>query len=181
MEILYAFLFVIIIFGSLGILYVYQFNKLMHSKTKIDQAEYLIDEALRNKYDLLLRVDTYLQKELKSSKPYFNGLEAIKDENISNFDLDRKIKEYINLWMQIKVDNSKLNDNKDFKDLLNENKKLDEKLQSAKMYYNKYTGELNDLVRSFPSNIVARMHGIDIKTFFDGKNMEDEIVDDFKL
>ena len=96
MEILYAFLFVVIIFGSLGILYVYQFNKLQHSKTKIDQAEYLIDEALRNKYDLLTRVDTFLQKELKSSKTFFTDLEKIKDEDISNFDLDRKIKEYIN-------------------------------------------------------------------------------------
>ena len=180
MEILYAFLFVIIIFGSLGILYVYQFNKLMHSKTKIDQAEYLIDEALRGKYDLLTRVDTYLKKEL-GNKVYFKDLDTLKSEDISNFDLDRKIKEYYNTLMQIKVDYERLSDNKDFKGLLNENKKLDEKLQSAKMYYNKYTGELNDLVRSFPSNVVARMHGIGIKTFFDGKNMEDEIVDDFKL
>ena len=180
MEILYAFLFVIIIFGSLGILYVYQFNKLMHSKTKIDQAEYLIDDALRSKYDLLTRVDTFLKKEL-GNKVYFKDLDSIKDESISNFDLDRRIKEYVNTLMQIKVDYEKLSNNKDFKDLLNENKKLDEKLQSAKMYYNKYTGEMNDLVRAFPSNVVARMHGIGIKTFFDGKNMEDEIVDDFKL
>ena len=62
-----------------------------------------------------------------------------------------------------------------------ENKKAGEKLQAAKSYYNKYTSELNDLIRTFPSNIVARMHNINIKPFFDGKNMEDEIVDDFKL
>ena len=51
MTLLYSFLFIIIIIGALGILYVYQYNKLQHSKTKIDQAEYLIDEALRNRYD----------------------------------------------------------------------------------------------------------------------------------
>ena len=39
----------------------------------------------------------------------------------------------------------------------------------------------NDLVRTFPSNLVARMHRIEIKPFFDGKNMEDDIVNDFKF
>ena len=74
-----------------------------------------------------------------------------------------------------------LGNNKDLKKLMNENKVIDEKLQAAKSYYNKYTSELNDLVRTFPSNIVAKMHSISIKPFFDGKNMEDTIVDDFKL
>lgn len=181
MVILYALLFIIIIVGSIGILYVYQYNKLQHSKTKINQAEYLIDEALRTKYDILLRVDKLIKTELDNDKTFFKGLEKLKDENISNFDLDRKIVEYINLWMQIKLDYPTLNDNKGFKELINENKKIDEKLQAAKSYYNKYTSELNDLIRTFPSNIVARMHKIEIKTFFDGKNMEDEIIDDFKL
>ena len=181
MEILYAFLFIIIIFGSIGILYVYQSNKLQHSKTKINQAECLIDEALRSRYDLLVRVDKYIQTELENDKTFFKNLDKLKNENISNFDLDRRITEYYNLWMQIKNDYPDLNNKKAFKELINEDKRLDEKLQAAKSYYNKYTSELNDLIRTFPSNIVARMHKIEIKTFFDGKNMEDEIIDDFKL
>lgn len=181
MEILYAFLFIIIIFGSSGILYVYQYNKLQHSITKINQAECLIDEALRSRYDLLVRVDKYIQTELENDKTFFKNLDKLKNENISNFDLDRRITEYYNLWMQIKNDYPDLNNKKAFKELINEDKRLDEKLQAAKSYYNKYTSELNDLIRTFPSNIVARMHKIEIKTFFDGKNMEDEIIDDFKL
>ena len=181
MEILYAFLFIIIIFGSIGILYVYQYNKLQHSKTKINQAECLIDEALRSRYDLLVRVDKYIQTELENDKTFFKNLDKLKNENISNFDLDRRITEYYNLWMQIKNDYPDLNNKKAFKELINEDKRLDEKLQAAKSYYNKYTSELNDLIRTFPSNIVARIHKIEIKTFFDGKNMEDEIIDDFKL
>ncbi len=181
MPLLYSFLFIIIIIGALGILYVYQFNKLMHSKTKIDQAEYLIDEALRNRYDILLRADKLIQTELKNDKTYFKGLDKIKKEDISNFDLDRKLTEYLNLLEQIKIDNPTLGDVKGLKDLLSENKKEGEKLQAAKSYYNKYTSELNDLIRTFPSNVVAKMHGISIKPFFDGKNLEDTIIDDFKL
>ena len=156
MTLLYSFLFIIIIAGALGILYVYNYNKLQHSKTKIDHSESLIDESLRNKYDFLLKIDTFIQNEL-NKKTFFNDLEKIKDENISNFDLDRKLKEYENILDQIKLDNSKLQDNKEFKHLINDLKNIDEKLQAVKSYYNKYTSELNDTIRAFPSNIVARI------------------------
>lgn len=181
MQILYGFLFVIIIVGALGILYIFQYNKLQHSKTKIDHAECLIDEALRDKYDVLVRADKLIKSELKSDKTYFKGLDKVKNANISNFDLDRKLTEYINVAEQIKADFPDLATNKNFKEILNDDKKISEKLQAAKSYYNKYTSELNDMIRQFPSNIVAKMHSIAIKPFFDGKNMEDEIIDDFKL
>ena len=181
MELLYSFLFIIIIVGALAILYVYQYNKLQHSKTKIDQAESLIDESLRSRYDLLVKADTIIQNELESNKTYFKGLDKIKEENISNYDLDRKLTEYIGIMEQLKLDYSVLADSKSFKEVLSENKKINEKLQAAKSYYNKYTSELNDLIRQFPSNVVAKMHGIQIKPFFDGKNMQDDIVDDFKF
>lgn len=181
MPLLYSFLFIIILIGALGILYVYQYNKLQHSKTKIDHAECLIDEALRDRFDMLAKADNLIKNEISNDKTYFKGLDKVKSENISNFDLDRKLTEFVNLLEQIKLDYPDFASNKGFKDILSENKKDGEKLQAAKSYYNKYTSELNDLIRTFPSNIVARMHGIEIKPFFDGKNMEDEIIDDFKL
>lgn len=180
MAILYSFLFIIIIMGALGILYVYQYNLLQHSKTKIDQAEVLIDEALRGRYDVLTKIDQLFINEI-DKKSFFKDLDKLKEENISNFDLDRKLVEYFNLMEQIKIDHKEMATNKDLANLLKEDKKVVEKLSAAKSYYNKYTSELNDLVRSFPSNIIARIHGISIKTFFDGKNLEDTIVDDFKL
>lgn len=180
MAILYSFLFIIIIMGALGILYVYQYNLLQHSKTKIDQAEVLIDEALRGRYDILTKIDQLFINEI-DKKSFFKDLDKLKEENISNFDLDRKLVEYFNLMEQIKIDHKEMATNKDLANLLKEDKKVVEKLSAAKSYYNKYTSELNDLVRSFPSNIIARIHGISIKTFFDGKNLEDTIVDDFKL
>ena len=181
MPILYSLLFIVIIVGACAICYAYQFNKLQHSKTKIDHAEMSIDEALRARYDLLLKADNLVKTELKSDKSFFKGLDKVKDEDISNFDLERKLEEYMTTLEQVKLDNEDLANNKDFKALLNECKNNSEKLQAAKSYYNKYTSELNDLVRTFPSNLVARMHRIEIKPFFDGKNMEDDIVNDFKF
>ena len=180
MNLLYSLLFVFILVGAIAILWIYEYNQIQHSKTKISQAECLIDEALRDRYDLLINADSLL-KEILDSKSLFKDLNKLKDENISNFDLDRKLSEYVGILLKVKNDSKDLMDNKAFKDIISNNKKIDEKLQAAKSYYNKYTSELNDLIRTFPSNIVARIHGIPIQTFFDGKNLEDTIVDDFKL
>ena len=180
MPFLYSILFIFILVGAVVVLWIYEYNQLQHSKTKISQAECLIDEALRDRYDILVSADTLL-KDLLDSKTLFKDLTKIKEENISNFDLDRRLNEYVAILNQVKNDNKEVAENKAFKEIINNNKKTDEKLQAAKSYYNKYTSELNDLIRSFPSNIVARIHGWQIQTFFDGKNLEDTIVDDFKL
>ena len=181
MPVLYSFLFMFIIVGGLGILYVYNYNKLQHSKTKIEHAECLIDESLRNKYDLITQYEKIIKDEVDIEKNFLKDFSKLKDENISNFELDRKLIEYINIINKVKADNNSLGDNKELKKLSAEEKKIDEKLQAAKSYYNKYTSEMNDLIRTFPSNIVSRMHGFEIKTFFDGKNMQDDVVNDFKL
>ena len=181
MPVLYSFLFMFIIVGGLGILYVYNYNKLQHSKTKIEHAECLIDESLRSKYDLITQYEKIIKDEVDIEKNFLKDFIKLKDGNISNFELDRKLIDYINIINKVKADNNSLRDNKELKKLSAEEKKIDEKLQAAKSYYNKYTSEMNDLIRTFPSNIVSRMHGFEIKTFFDGKNMQDDVVNDFKL
>ena len=40
---------------------------------------------------------------------------------------------------------------------------------------------LNTVIRKFPTNIIAKIHRFKIKPFFDGKNMQDAVIDDFKL
>lgn len=181
MVILYCLLFMFLIAGALGIVYIYNYNQLQHSKTKIEHAECLIDESLRTKFDLLCQYEESIKEALSSNKEFLKNISKLKEESISNFDLDRKLTEYENLVAKFNSDNEEIASGKEFKKLNTEAKKINEKLQAAKSYYNKYTSELNDLIRAFPSNIVSRMHKMDIKPFFDGKNMQDEIIDDFKL
>ena len=60
-------------------------------------------------------------------------------------------------------------------------KRIDEKLTAAKNYYNKNTSNGNAIIRRFPTNVIARIHKFKVKLFFDGKDMDDEIIDDFKI
>ncbi len=171
----------IIIIGSLsGIYYVIYFNKLNDFKTKVMEAESIIDENLRIKYDTLIRISNTLKKHIKNDKNYFKEYEKIKDMNMSNFDIDRKLNEGFTLILKMQ-DDLDLAQNEDLNTEIEKIKRIDEKLTAAKNYYNKNTSEANAIIRRFPTNVIAKIHKFKIKLFFDGKDMDDEIIDDFKI
>ena len=174
------FLVILIIACLIGIYYAISFNTLNDLKTKIHEAEVIIDEALRTKYDTLMRVSNHIRAHMDNNKNYFREYEKLKDANISNFDMDRKLNEGYTLILKM-IDDLKLNNNEEINQELEQIKRLDEKLTAAKNYYNKNTSEENAIVRKFPTNIIAKIHGFKVKLFFDGKDMDDEIIDDFKM
>ena len=49
------------------------------------------------------------------------------------------------------------------------------------LYYNKHTSSLNNYIRKFPNNIIAKIHHVKVKPYFDGKDMTDNDIEDFKL
>lgn len=173
-------LIIIIILASSGIYYVVYFNKLNDLKTKIMEAESIIDENLRIKYETLIRISNSLKKHLKSDKNYFKEYEKLRDINISNFDMDRKLNEGFTLILKM-IDDLNLNNDEDLNKEIDNIRRLDEKLTATKNYYNKNTSLENAIIRKFPTNFIARIHNFKLKLFFDGKDMEDEIIDDFKV
>ncbi len=164
----------------MGIYYIKFFNALNDLKTKVMAAESIIDEALRTKYDSLIRISNMLKKNMESNKNYFKEYEKLKDQKISNFDMDRKLNEGFTLILKMQDDLGLTNDEELNKEL-EKIKRLDEKLTAAKNYYNKNTSDSNAIIRKFPSNLIAKIHHFKIKLFFDGKDMDDEIIDDFKI
>lgn len=174
-------LIAIILIGIIVIQYIFKYNKLQEMNIKINEAESIIDNELRNKYDLVMRSSTIINKLLKKEVSYFKDLEKLKKDNISNFEMDRKITEGENLIYKVKNDFKSLNENDEYLDIINSLKNCDEILEAAKSFYNKYTTEINLLIKKFPTNIIAIIHKIKTKNYFDGKNMFDDEIKDFKL
>ena len=172
-------LILIIILGTIAIFYATIYNNLVTYKLKIDKSEGIIDEALRQKYDLIAKLNIPI-KNVVTKKDYLKDYIELKDKRISNYELDRKLSEAYNIILEVKNDHEELNTkeiNKDIKEI----EKINETLISCKTYFNNNTSELNKLIRKFPTNIVAKIHVYKIKPFFDGKNMQDAVIDDFKL
>lgn len=179
--ILIIILVAIILIGILVIQYIFNYNRLQEMNIKINEAESIIDNELRNKYDLVMRSSTIINKLLKKEVTYFKDLEKLKNDNISNFEIDRKITEGENLIHKVKNDYKSLEDNEEYNTIINDLKDSDEILNAAKSFFNKYTTEINLIIKKFPTNLIAKMHRIKVRNYFDGKNMFDEEIKDFKL
>jgi LemA protein len=150
-------------------------------KTKIEQAEGIIDESLRERYDLLVRASDIVKSELNDGKDYFKEYINLKNKQVTNFLADRKLKEAFNILSKLNDDYPILQKNKELKDIFVSIKASNERISATTSYYNKNTNELNEYIRKFPSLIIAKINNFKIKPFFDGKDMTDDIYDDFKF
>ncbi len=177
----YIFLILLIICASLGIVYIVYFNKMQYLKTKIEHAEGIIDETLRERYDALVRIDNIIKAILNDGKEYFKEYINLKNKQVSNFEMDRKLKEAFHLVEEFKDDYPDLQKSKELKEIMVSIKNSNEKIAAITSYYNKNTNELNGYIRKFPSNIIAIIHHFKISAFFDGKDMTDDNINDFKL
>lgn len=181
MNFLIFLLILIVIAGTLGIIYVINYNKMQYLKTKIEQSEGIIDETLRERYDLLVRANDIIKSTLNDDKDYLKEYINLKNKNLTNFEMDRSLRKAFIVLNKFNDDYKEIQNNKEMKEIFNSIKESNEKLTATTSYYNKNTNILNGYIRKFPSNIIAKFNNFKIRPFFDGKNMNDEIYDDFKL
>lgn len=173
--VVFALVAVIAIFA---IVYILIYNRLQKYKIRINEAESEIDETIRKRYDILLNIE----KEINSNTDVKqDNFKAIEKDKMSSFDADRTLTKITETFKKIKEDYSDKLDTEAFRNLFTEIKIVEEKSDAAKSYYNKYTTSLNLLIKKFPSNIIARIHGIEERLYFDNKNMNDNDILDFKL
>ena len=175
-------LIIMVIFALILVLvgiYISIYNKLQKNLIRINEAEFEIDETLRKRYDLLVQLETIINESTKLNQNNFKGLED-KTKEISNFDFDRTLTKATNTFYKIWQDYPVELDKDEFRKLMVDLKINEEKNESSKSYYNKYTTNLNSLIKKFPSNIVAKIHDIDERLYFDNKEMNDDNILDFK-
>lgn len=175
------FLTITLFIGILGLIYALLYNNLQASKIKINEAENIIDELLRKKFDLLEVIKTIVIDNTDINDKNFEQFDNLKTVNISSYDFERKLTEYNILINQMKDDYSKLEELDPFNNNYEDIFKLNERLEATKTFYNRYTTILNKAIKKFPSNIIAKIHHLDPQTFFDGKDMFDDNKEDFKI
>lgn len=179
METVLLTILILIVISVVG--YILLYNNLQAYNIKINEAESIIDDLLRKKYDTLDNMKVIILKETDLLPNTFEIFEKIKNVNISSFELDRKLAEIGNLIEQIKNDYKALEDNEDFSNYFEDVYEINERLEATKSFYNKYTTLLNAAIKKIPSNIIASFHHMKVKAYFDGKDMFDEEIKDFKL
>jgi len=156
-------LIAIAIVALFAIFYISIYNKMQYGNTKVEHVEGMIDEDLRSKYDIVVRADDVIKNHLKSKKDYLKEFVSLKDAKISNFDLERKLKEAENLILNLFHDYPELSENENMVQIIRQ------------------MNVFNAFIRKFPNNIIAKIHHFYSRPFFDRKDMTDTDINDFKL
>ena len=178
---------IVIIIGMCIIvgIYINYYNKFQDYIIRINEVESILDSNLREKYDninksvSLIKSSDYIDEEV--DKKLFEEIVRLRNRKISNFDLDRKLVEANNNFINLKEKYKELKNNKEIITISKRIEELDEAIIVNRDYYNKNIAEYNKLVAIFPTNIVARICKYKEKLYYDKKDMTDDDFNDFKL
>lgn len=173
-------LIIVIAICLLLIWYINTYNNYQNYIIRINESEAFIDTTLRKRFDLLNKSIELIKANTKETE-VLNIINELKTMKISNFDLDRKLYDAINEFNKYKENNEELKNNESFIKIELGLFESESEIVAARKYYNDIITDYNKLVKKFPTNIVAKISGYKTKTYFDGKNMEDDEINDFKL
>jgi LemA protein len=157
------------------------FNRFQAYVIRINEAEANIDSILRKRFDLLNKSIDIIKANIKTDEEILNIIVKLRSRKLTNFDLDRQLYEGIKEFNKYKEEYPELKNSEIFTRIdiaLNES---EAEIVAFRKYYNDIITDYNKLVKSFPSNLVALIINFKTRFYFDGKDMTDDIIDDFKL
>ena len=172
---------IIIIISIFTVSYILLYNKIQFSKIRIEEAEHLIVDELTHRYEIVMKTKKMVEKNTKMDLSLYNDLEQLKGNNVTSYELEKKITEAINTIYLITNDHPKLEEKKEYKDIIRKLEESDTKITAAKSFYNKHNMKLNTLIKTFPCNIISMIHGIKIQPYYDGKEIFNEVDDGIKI
>lgn len=146
-------------------------NKFQFSIIKIEEAENNIDILLQKKLELLKRCRPVIKKELKLDD-FLDNLEEIEQKELNHFELNSSLKEAYNILFQTLDDNEKLFKSDSLISIINEINHNEIDLVAAVKFYNDTVVLFNQLIVSFPSNIIRLLFRYKKLEFYNNEKRE---------
>lgn len=161
------------------LIFILMYNNYQSYIIRINEVETNIDSVLRKRFDLVCKCIEIIQNITK--KEDFSEILELREQKTSNFDLDRKLTGAIIKFDTYKYNYDELEANDVFIKSCVALEECAIELEAFKKYYNDIVTEYNKKVKQFPSDVVAKISHFKVKPYFDGKDMFDDVTDDFKL
>ncbi len=185
MILFYTITIFILIFSLLGTIYVTIYNNLKEKILKKKEAESEIDQTLREKYDILSKIKTILNTNLKGKDAInldtLTKMEKITEEKLSSFEFYRSLIDFENKMIKIKENAKKMTSIKDFEFEIEKIEDINVKLSGEIRYYNDVISSYMKIYSKFPGNIVSKTSRLKELKYFDNKNLDDNIEKDFQI
>ena len=161
--------------------YIVTYNRYQNLIVRINEVEVNIDSTLRKRFDLLNKSINLIKANTDIEGEVLEVIVKLRSRKLSNFDLDRQLYDAINEFNAYKEAYPELMESDSFKKINNSLNESENEITALRKYYNDTITEYNKLVKKFPSNIVAIIYKHKVKAYYDGKNMQDDVINDFKL
>lgn len=161
---------VIVLISILLIMIIIINNKFQFSIIKIDKAEEDISLYLDKKKELLDRCRPTIKKELKLGS-FLDELDESFDD-VNNFSLNDTLKKCYNELFKTLDENEKLFKSESLVSILEDLNDNEEDIVGAIKFYNDTVVEFNQLIMSFPSNIIAFFRRFKKKEFYNNEKRE---------
>lgn len=172
---------VLLIICLIAIGYIAIYNKFQELLIKTNEVEANIDTTLRKRFDLLNKSINIIKANTLTENEVLELIIKLRSRKLSNFELDRQLYEAINEFNTYKESFPILMEKDSFIKINNSLNESENEIIALRKYYNDTITEFNKLIKKFPSNIVAKFSKFKEKKYYDGKNMNDDITNDFKL
>ena len=147
------------------------FNKFQFTIIKIDEAENNIDMLLQKKLDLMKKCQPIVKKNLKDVE-FMDDIESIIANKMDHFSLHDYLKRNYNELFKILDDNEKLYKKKNLISVIEDINENELELVAAIKFYNDNVVIYNQLIMTFPSNILKIFLGYKKKDFYNNEKRE---------
>lgn len=168
---LYTILGIIIVISLILLIITVYYNKFNFAIIKIAEAENNIDILFEKKIQLLERARPIVKKELKL-KEFLEDIEYLNESTINHFEMNNSLKALHNELNKILDENEKLYKSESLLSIIEEINSNEEAILGSTKFYNDNVVVFNQLVGSFPSNVVALLWRYKKKEFYNNEKKE---------
>ena len=150
------------------------YNRIQDCIIRINEAEVNIDTVLRKRFDLLNKSITIIKDTTKTEDEILDIIVKLRTKKLTNFELDRNLYDAINEFNSYKEKYKELKNCEEYLKIEINLFESESEIVALRKYYNDIITDYNKLIKSFPSNLIALIRNYQVKSYFDGNNLEDE-------
>ena len=173
---------ILIILAALSFIMFKYFNeKLSYVKKVLDESEKDCIKQYKSKYEIIIKLIEITQNKYKIDSKVFEQAKSINEEDLNTYKDEKLLNKCFKEINQIKEDNSKVRETKNFKELLSECNKNEILLVSLRSYHNKYTLIYNNMIKKFPYNLISKIRRYKIDTLIEGNELETNFNNDVEV
>lgn len=172
---------IIIFIGFMLMGYMVIYNKFQEYVIRINEAEVEIDSILRKRFDLLNKSISIIKANTDVKEDVLGLIVKLRSRKLTNFELDRKLYEAINEFHDYREKYPELKESDNFIKIELGLTESEAEIIACRKYYNDIISDYNRLIRVFPNNIVAHFAKLKERNYFDERDRNDDILNDFKL